>query len=202
MTRALLFICSFFLLVAKLLLATPEQRNVVMHYSEPVLMEQRKQLTLKMAQYLEKNPGIVSNATLDSPSILNQTIHSQSLSQPLVLLFQGEHTSFQTLDEYHAWLFQKVSSDPIAFLNFLELKDQPEIYLSTLKKVHEISHEPEVTAVLKEKYLEAAKNYAVMKDGHHQQLMQNALQEYLDLEEDRALGKQMADEILKISNTQ
>ncbi len=203
MAGALFFICMFLISVGGLLLFRPVQINSIKEYSEPAALEDRKQVTVKMAQFLENNPQIVKQERFTNlPLQANEASNTTPISTPtpflkVEIVFQGSNMEFNSMVELDQWVYHNTTQDPINFLKQFNENDNPEFYLETLKKVSEIKPTDEVNNHLKQLYLEEAKKMAGYGDGFHQQMMQKALQSYLDLEKDLDLGKKTADEIMQ-----
>lgn len=214
MLGAWISICVFLITVCGILLLKPESRDSIRHYSDPPAVEERKKVALKMAKFLEENPKIVQQKKLSSlplseeykPNGLTPTQPSTSEipasprgALQLQLSFQGEQLEFKSHDELNRWVYAKAQEDPVGFLTQIQtsIRDQPELYIDTLQKVSEINHEPNLVNRVKSMLLEESRNLIQNQDGHHQQMMQKALQIYLNLESDRDLGKKTVDEILK-----
>lgn len=213
MAGAFFFICMFLITVCGLLLFRPIQTNSITDYSKPAAIEERKNVAVKMAKFLENNPQIVKQERFTSLPI--QKTESDSNSAPdippstttrtpspyqVAIKFQGSNMQFDSITEFDQWIYKNVMAEPIGFLKQLQDEDNPELYLDTLKKVTEMNASDPVIREVKNKYLEEAKILIQNKDGFHQQMMQKALQGYLDLEKDRDLGKKTADEILQGSH--
>jgi hypothetical protein len=203
MAGAFFFICMFLITVGGLLLFRPVQLPTVANYSQPKAIEERKKVTVKMAEFLEQNPQIIKQKKFASlfPKPESTETNPQSTPTPatiskIELVFQGATVQFSNTVELDQWIYYNATQDPINFLKqFLE-NDNPEFYLETLKKVSEIKPTEEVNQYLKQLYLDEAKKLSNFNDGFHKQMMQKALQSYLDLEKDRDLGKKNSDEIL------
>lgn len=211
MAGAFFFICMFVITVCGLLLFRPIQVNSITDYSKPAAIEKRKSVTLKMAEFLEKNPQIVKqqrftalpineNSSEDVTTIPPSTTTHRYADFQVEILFQGSNLQFKTMTEFNQWLYKNINQEPIGVLKQLQENDNPELYLDTLKKVSEMNSTDVVLETVKTKFLEEARKLSKNKDGFHQQMMQKALQNYLDLEKDKVLGKKNADEILETSH--
>jgi hypothetical protein len=211
MAGALFFICMFVITVCGLLLFRPIQVNSITNYSKPAAFEKRKSVTLKMAEFLEKNPQIVKqerfttlpitdHSSEETASIPPSTSIHQIPDFQVEIFFQGSSLQFKSMTEFDQWIYKNVTQEPLGFLKQLQENNNPELFLDTLKKVSEINSTEPVIEQVKNTYLNEARNLSHIKDGFHQQMMQKALQQYLDLEKDKVLGKKNADEILETSH--
>lgn len=204
MAGALFFICMFLITVGGLLLFRPVQVHSITDYDQPAAIENRKVVTVRMAEFLEKNPQIVRQKRFTTlspkPGEEKQTQPVPATPAPfsrIDIVFQGANIQFNNLIELDQWIYYNATQDPINFLKQFQENDNPEFYLETLKKVSEIKPTEEVHQHLKQLYLDEAKKMAAYSDGFHKQMLQKALQNYLDLEKDKDLGKKNADEILQ-----
>jgi hypothetical protein len=74
---------------------------------------------------------------------------------------------------------------------------EPDLMLSTLQKCIEIDGSTAMRAKVKEKLLEQASLWLNGQDGSSQQSAQKALQQYLELEENKEIGKKTVDQLLE-----
>ena len=209
MAGALFFLSLFLITVCSLLLFKPPvpsdtitDYKTITEYSQPAAVEARQQVTLKMAQFLEKNPEIVKQKTLTSLPLSNDSVVTASpqkspIPREIHTSFQGSGLRFQSLNEYNQWVYKNVSQDAIGFLKQLHSNNNPELYLDTLEKVSQINPSEQIIGELKSSYLSEAKDLISNPDGFHQQMAQRALQQYLDLEKDKDLGKKTMDDFLR-----
>ena len=213
MAQALFLICMFLITVSGLLLLKPPVPKDSMteiksftEYSSEEAQISRQKLALKMARFLEKNPKIVQQERLTSLPVeateismdTTDTANSEIDFQKIIdVQFQGANLQFKSQGEYDRWVLENLKKDPIAFLNEFKNQQDHDLYLQTLKRVSEIDTSEPVQKEVKASYLEEAKKMIQIRNGFEQELTQRALQQYLDLEQDRELGKKTVDELLK-----
>lgn len=203
---ALFFITLFFIAVSGIVLLKPQQAKNLREYSTPAVQKENRMTVGKMATFLQENPKITEQKELkELPVSMPKPVSTAQVpvERNVEVQFQGGLMRFKNSDELNEWLYRNVTQDAIGFLRQFQEDGHPEFYLQTLKKISEIDRHEEVRTELKKAYLiEAKKLLQGSNDGFHQELAKKAVKAYVDLEKDKELAKQTADEILKASSTQ
>ena len=213
MAQALFLICMFLITVSGLLLFKPPvpQEKItdirrITEYSTPQAQISRQQIALGMARFLEKNPKIVKQERLTSLPVepveisANPPVYDQQESQyrqNIRIKFQGSENQFQSQEDFDSWVNRNLQMDPVAFLREFQNQDDPDLYLKTLKKISENNADPVVANEIKISYLKEAGKLIAIQNGFEQQMTQQALQQYLDLEEDKEAGKKTVEAFLQ-----
>jgi len=109
---------------------------------------------------------------------------------------QGTDHRFMNIAEYDAWLHStlRAGGDVLKQIDFSE---DPDLLLSTLQKCLEIDNSPSMKSRVKERLLEQAGAWLSGPDDSSQQAAQKALQRYLEIEENKDLGKKTVDQLLE-----
>ncbi len=216
MAGALFFISLFLITIVGGLLLRPEPLQSIRNYQTVEATEERKQVTLRMAEFLNRNPTIVQQPKLNSLQVVdarNVTPGEVASSVPdsvapppapppsgvqesISIRFQGTDLRFMNLAEYDAWLHSTIRSGGDV-LKQVDFGGDPDLLLSTLQKCVEIDDSPAMKTRVKETLLERAAGWLSGPDGSSQQSAQKALQRYLDLEENKELGKKTVDQLLE-----
>jgi hypothetical protein len=206
MAGALFFISLFLITIVGGLLLRPEPLHSIQDFRKPEALQERKQVTLRMAEFLKRNPKIVEQKVLTTlPLEDSRNIAPGEAPPPLppprpqetfAIRFQGADLRFQSIGEYDAWLHKTLKSGG-DILTQADLGSDPDLLLSTLKKCIEIEPNPEMKMKVKGVLLEKAGAWLGGQDGASKQWAQKALEQYLELEEDRALGKKTVDALLE-----
>jgi hypothetical protein len=216
MAGALFFISLFLITIVGGLLLRPEPLQSIRNYQTVEATEERKQVTLRMAEFLNRNPTIVQQPKLNSLQVVDarnvtpgEVVSSvpdsvapppapppSSLQESISIRFQGTDLRFMSLAEYDAWLHSTIRSGGDV-LKQVDFGGDPDLLLSTLQKCVEIDDSPAMKTRVKEMLLERATGWLGGSDGASQQSAQKALQRYLDLEENKELGKKTVDQLLE-----
>jgi len=216
MAGALFFISLFLITIVGGLLLRPEPLQSIRNYQTVEATEERKQVTLRMAEFLNRNPTIVQQPKLNSLQVVDarnvtpgEVASSvpdsvapppapppSSLQESISIRFQGTDLRFMNLAEYDAWLHSTIRSGGDV-LKQVDFGGDPDLLLSTLQKCVEIDDSPAMKTRVKEMLLERATGWLGGSDGASQQSAQKALQRYLDLEENKELGKKTVDQLLE-----
>jgi hypothetical protein len=216
MAGALFFISLFLITIVGGLLLRPEPLQSIRNYQTVEATEERKQVTLRMAEFLNRNPTIVQQPKLNSLQVVDarnvtpgEVASSvpdsvapppapppSSLQESISIRFQGTDLRFMSLAEYDAWLHSTIRSGGDV-LKQVDFGGDPDLLLSTLQKCVEIDDSPAMKTRVKEMLLERATGWLGGSDGASQQSAQKALQRYLDLEENKELGKKTVDQLLE-----
>jgi hypothetical protein len=216
MAGALFFICIFLITLIGGLLLRPDPIRSIRDYRTTEAVEERKQTALRMAEFLTRNPTIVQQAKLNSLRVVDARnvtpgevassppAHTEPLPVPppsraqesFSIRFQGSDLRFMSIAEYDAWLHSTIRSGGDV-LKQADFGEDPDLMLSTLQKCLEIDHSPAMMARVKERLLEQAGTWLNGPDGSSQQAAQKALQRYLEIEENKDLGKKTVDQILE-----
>jgi hypothetical protein len=216
MAGALFFISLFLITIVGGLLLRPEPLQSIRNYQTVEATEERKQVTLRMAEFLNRNPTIVQQPKLNSLQVVDarnvtpgEVVSSvpesvapppapppSSLQESISIRFQGTDLRFMSLAEYDAWLHSTIRSGGDV-LKQVDFGSDPDLLLSTLQKCVEIDGSPAMKTRVKETLLERASSWLNGQDGASQQSAQKALQRYLDLEENKELGKKTVDQLLE-----
>ncbi len=217
MAGALFFISLFLITIVGGLLLRPEPLQSIRDYQTVEATEERKQVTLRMAEFLNRNPTIVQQPKLNSLQVVDARNVSPGevgssppepsapppapppsgvLQESISIRFQGTDLRFMSLAEYDAWLHSTIQSGGDV-LKQVDFGGDPDLLLSTLQKCVEIDNSPAMKTQVKEMLLERAAGWLGGSDGSSQQSAQKALQRYLDLEENKELGKKTVDQLLE-----
>ncbi len=216
MAGALFFICIFLITLIGGLLFRPDPIQSIKDYQSNAAIEGRKQTTLRMAEFLSRNPTIVQQPKLDSLRVVDarnvtpgevRSVPPPHLDPPPVpppsgpqgsfsIRFQGSDLRFMSIAEYDAWLHSTLRSGGDV-LKQTDFGSEPDLMLSTLQKCIEIDGSTAMRAKVKEKLLEQASLWLNGQDGSSQQSAQKALQQYLELEENKEIGKKTVDQLLE-----
>jgi hypothetical protein len=213
MAGGLFFISMFIISVISILLFTPGsiQPN---RTGTPTTtsIESQTEITKKMAQFLEKNPNMVKQDSFDrfgsapthSPSDASPeksttfpSSVSQDPGQPVNLQFLNSNMSFPSKAAYQDWVAEQVKQDPITFIREMSGVEDLDLYLETMKKVTDISTDPQTVSAVHEAYMNKAGEWITQKDVFHQHMTQRALQQYLDSETDQEQAKKRVDDFLQ-----
>ena len=201
MAGGLFFISVFLISVIGILLLRPVS---VPTYSTS---EERKDVTVKMAKFLENNPKIVKQERLDHLEISGEpgSIEYKSVKVPIMpaegmpvtIRFLSSDLQFPSRSAFDQWVVEQAKGDSIQFIKSLDSIEDPDLYLDTVRKVAESKNDIDTVKTAKEAFLKKAKSLKPKQDYFHQAMTQKALQNYLDMESDLKKGKETVDEFLK-----
>jgi len=215
MAGALFFICIFLITLIGGLLLRPDSIRSIRDYRSTEAVEGRKQTALRMAEFLNRNPTIVQKQKLDSlqvvdlrnvdpgevsssppaPSAPPPAPPPAGIQESFSIRFQGTDLRFTSIGEYDAWLHSTIRSGGDV-LKQVDFGNDPDLLLSTLQKCVEIDDSASMKGRVKERLLEQASAWLSGPDGASLQSAQKALQKYLEIEENKELGKKTVDQIL------
>ena len=218
MAGALFFICIFLITLIGGLLLRPDPLRSIRDYRSTEAVEERKQTALRMAEFLTRNPTIVQQPKLNtlrvvdarnvSPGEVGSSPPAHSAAPPapppsgvqesFSIRFQGTDLRFMSIAEYDAWLHSTIRSGGDV-LKQVDFSNDPDLLISTLQKCVEIDDTPSMKSRVKERLLEQASAWLSGQDGSSQQSAQKALQRYLEIEENKELGKKTVDQLLESS---
>jgi len=194
MASGLFYISMFFITVISILLFAPGGMQPYQSTDNPTQLEaSQKEITVKMAQFLEKNPKMVQQETFErstSPLTRNEP------SGPVTIRFLNSDMSFPSRTEYDEWVQDQLRHDPYSFIRELSAVDDPDLFLTTLKKLIDTNTDESVREIALNAHLEKAESLIQKKDQFSQEMTQRMLQQYLDLEKDPTKAKQNVDAFL------
>jgi hypothetical protein len=214
MAQGLLSLCLFFISVIGILLFRPDPIDSITRYSEPEQVEERKRVTLKMVELLEKNPEVVRQTLKMSHTSLGKAVEPASRPPPpapsgapptqpkeFSFPFQGQAMNFRSQKDLNAWIYQKTKSSPTEFIEHITRADMdPEIKLEILTTSGQSDESEPATNAIKEASLAEAKKLIRSPQGRDQQLTQKFLELFIEKEADPKVGKERVDELLRSSN--
>ncbi len=208
MAGGLFFISVFLISVIGVLLLRPiSVPSYTTDYNQVNSELERKNVTVKMAKFLENNPQIVNQERLDHLEINGEakSIEYKSVKvpvmpadgMPVTIRFLSSDLQFPSRAAFDQWVVEQSKGDTVQFIKSLESIDDPDLYLDTVRKVAESKKDPETLKVAKDAFLQKAKALKPNQDYFHQAMTQKALQNYLDIESDLKKGKETVEELLK-----
>jgi hypothetical protein len=213
MLQGLFYISLFFITILGILILRPTPIEPLIQTPTPTQLETRNQVTRGMAQFLEKNPEILSHSPhvkpiqkpTQKPIEETATHHAEAIhrlpAKPIEFQFKGTALHFQNQDDLNLWLFEAASQDAEGFLKNLDPALDPELKLDLLKKTGDLEIAPAAKELTKEMLLSEAQSLLKVGDGGHEQLAEKYLNYYLEKETNAQLAKKRVDEILRPSST-
>lgn len=197
MAGALLLISLFLVTLIGGFLLRPEPIRSIRDFRSAGSVQERKQVTLRMAEFLKRNPKIIQQPTLTKLPLADaRSVKAGDFQETFSIRFQGTDLRFRDSGEYDAWLHSTLQSGGDV-LTQADYSNDPDLLLSTLKKCVEIDPSPDMKARVKSLLLERAESWMTGQDGSSMQLAQKALQQYLETEEDKELARKTVDHFLE-----
>jgi hypothetical protein len=203
MVQGLLSLCLFFISVIGILLFRPAPLESLTRYSEPGQLEERKQVTRKMVELLEKHPEVLRQTQKMSTTSLGKPLEparpgSIDSPAPPPFPFQGQSMDFRTQREMKEWVSEKMKDSPRDFIDQITRTEMDSATKLELLSVASQADGSEATtqAIKQSSLAEARKLLARDQDQDHD-MTQKFLEFYIEKESDPRIGKETVDELLR-----
>lgn len=211
MAQGLLSLCLFFISVIGILLFRPDPLDSLTRYSEPARLEERKRVTRKMVELLEKHPEVVAQTLKMSNTSLGKPIEAASsrsatpsggIPDGLSFPFQGQSLEFKSRMDVTVWVQEKIKSAPREFIEQITRTEMdPSAKLELLTTAAQTDSSDAVLGAIKDASLTEAKKLLKSPQAYDQHMSQKFLEFYIEKESDPKVGKETVDELLKASNS-
>ena len=193
MAQGLFFLSLFFVTFLGALLLRPDPIHSITQYSEPGRIENRVELTRKMATFLKKNPKIVEQKEFKT---LPLEAPPEEAGPTEDFQLQGQLFRFRSESEENQWILRNLKDAPREFVERLREIPDPDTRIALYRRVLTLDSNP----AIKTQVLESSLSEAALQIHGGELIAEKYLRFYLEQETDPELGKNRVDEILKLSN--
>ena len=193
MAQGLFFLSLFFVTFLGALLLRPDPIHSITRYSEPARMENRVELTRKMATFLKKNPKIVEQKELKT---LPLEAPPEETGPTEDFQLQGQLFRFRSESEENQWILRNLKDAPCEFVDRLREVPDPDTRIALYRRILALDSTP----TLKSQILDSSLKEAALQIQGAELTAEKYLRFYLEQETDPELGKSRVDEVLKLSN--
>jgi hypothetical protein len=156
-------------------------------------MENRVELTRKMATFLKKNPKIVEQKEFKTLP-LEAPPEETGLTEDFQL--QGQLFRFRSESEENQWILRNLKDAPREFVDRLREVPDPDTRIALYRRILALDSTP----ALKSQILDSSLKEAALQIQGAELAAEKYLRFYLEQETDPELGKSRVDEVLKLSN--